>query len=117
LPIPAAIVSARSLSRSSAMSGSGETSISTFFRISERVLFAFGAPVDVLDGMFAATPLVWAVEGWTHARPGSDHVRAAQLILAGSPTDWVRPAGTPDPEATLQMLIDLRRRSAADESA
>ena len=28
-----------------------------------RVLLAHGAAVNVLDGMFAATPLVWAVEG------------------------------------------------------
>jgi ankyrin repeat protein len=79
-----------------------------------RVLLAFGAPVDAQDGMFSASPLVWAVEGWRHRAAGADHVRVAQLLLAaGSPTDWAPPTGAPDPEGTLELLIELRRAAAA----
>jgi ankyrin repeat protein len=78
-----------------------------------RVLLRFGADVRALDGMFAATPLVWAVEGRAHAQPGSDHVAVARaLIDAGSPLDWTAPAGAPGPERTLDGLIDLRRAAA-----
>ncbi len=79
-----------------------------------RVLLAFGADVGALDGMFAAPPLVWAVEGREHAQPGSDHVAVARaLIAAGSPLDWTPPEGAPGPERTLEGLIDLRRAAAA----
>src|SRR5262249_55056670 len=38
-----------------------------------RVLLKHGASVDALDGMFSATPLVWATEGWSHSsQPGAD---------------------------------------------
>ncbi len=79
-----------------------------------RVLLTFGADVDARDGMFAATPLVWAVEGRGHARPGSDHVGVArQLIAAGSPLDWTPPDGAPGPERTLEGLTELLRLAAA----
>jgi ankyrin repeat protein len=78
-----------------------------------RVLLAHGADVKALDGMFAATPLIWAVEGRGHAQPGSDHVAVArELIAAGSPLDWTPPDGAPGPERTLEGLIDLRRAAA-----
>ena len=78
-----------------------------------RVLLRHGADVTSLDGMFAATPLVWAVEGRGHAQPGSDHVGVArELIAAGSPLDWTPPDGAPSPERTLDGLIDLRRAAA-----
>ncbi len=78
-----------------------------------RVLLQFGADVGALDGMFAATPLVWAVEGRNHARPESDHVGVARLLIeAGSPLDWTPPEGAPSPERTLEGLIDLRRAAA-----
>jgi ankyrin repeat protein len=74
------------------------------------MLLKHGAEVDALDGMFAAPPLVWAVEGRHHARAGADHVGVAQaLIAAGSPVEWTPPPGAPSPEATLEGLIDLRR--------
>ncbi len=78
-----------------------------------RLLLSFGAPVDALDGMFSATPLVWAVEGWRNQRgPGADHVRVAQLLLAaGSPTERAPPSGAPDPEGTLGLLVELRREA------
>jgi hypothetical protein len=79
-----------------------------------RVLLAFGADVGALDGMFAAPPLVWAVEGRDHARPGSDHVGVARLLIeAGSPLDWTPPEGSPSPERTLEALIELRRAAEA----
>jgi hypothetical protein len=78
-----------------------------------RVLVKFGADVNALDGMFAAPPLVWAVEGRGHAEPGADHVAVArELIAAGSPLEWTPPAGAPGPERTLEGLIELRRAAA-----
>jgi hypothetical protein len=79
-----------------------------------RVLLAHGAPVNSKDGMFAATPLVWAVEGRSHAAPGVDHVAVArQLIAAGSELEWSAPDGAPGPERTQEGLIELRRAVAA----
>ncbi len=75
-----------------------------------RVLLRFGADVHAKDGMFAATPLVWAVEGRSHAGSGVDHVAVARALLrAGSSPDWTPPKGAPDPERTLEGLIELRR--------
>jgi ankyrin repeat protein len=91
----------------SAMAGSVEAT---------RVLLAARADLAALDGMFAAPPIVWAVEGRTHARPGADHVAVARLLIAaGSPLTWTPPAGAPDPERTLDGLSDLVR--AATDSA
>lgn len=78
-----------------------------------RVLLAAGAPVNALDGMFAATPLVWAVEGRTHAQPGADHVAVARLLIeAGSAVEWTPPDASPGPERTLEGLRQLRRDAA-----
>ena len=75
-----------------------------------RVLLKHGAPVDAVDGMFAAPPLLWAVQGRHRPRPGADHVAVArELIAAGSPVEWTPPPGAPSPEATLEGLMDLRR--------
>ena len=80
-----------------------------------RVLLAHGASVNALDGMFAATPLVWACEGWSHDRlDGSDHVAVARLLLAaGSPREWTAPEKAPDPEGTHERLIELCRAAEA----
>jgi ankyrin repeat protein len=78
-----------------------------------RVLLKFGANVNARDGMFQATPLVWAVEGRGHAMPGSDHVAVArELIAAGSSLEWTPPEGAPGPERTLEGLSELRRAAA-----
>jgi ankyrin repeat protein len=78
-----------------------------------QVLLAHGASVHAQDGMFAATPLVWAVEGRGRARPGADHVGVARLLIAaGSPVEWTPPEGAPGPERTLEGLIELRRDAA-----
>ena len=75
-----------------------------------RVLLKFGAGVNALDGMFSATPLVWAVEGRGHAQAGADHVAVArELIASGSSLEWTPPEGAPGPERTLEGLIELRR--------
>ncbi len=75
-----------------------------------RVLLKHGADIDALDGMFAAPPLVWAVEGRGHAAPNADHVAVARVLIdAGSPLEWTPPEGAPGPERTLEGLIDLRR--------
>jgi len=80
-----------------------------------RVLLKHGAPVNALDGMFSATPLVWAVEGRSHERhAGADHVAVARLLIAaGSSVEWAAPEGAPGPERTQQGLIELRRAAAA----
>jgi ankyrin repeat protein len=78
-----------------------------------RVLLAFGADVNACDGMFSATPLVWAVEGRSHAEAGADHVAVARaLIAAGSSLEWTPPEGAPGPERTLEGLADLRRAAS-----
>jgi ankyrin repeat protein len=82
-----------------------------------RVLLKFGADANALDGMFSANPLVWAVEGRGHARPGADHVAVARaLIAAGSSLEWTPPEGAPGPEGTLEGLVELRRAAAARNS-
>ena len=79
-----------------------------------RILLNFGADINALDGMFSATPLVWAVEGRGHAQPGADHVGVArELIAAGSSLEWKPPEGAPGPERTLEGLIELRREAMA----
>jgi hypothetical protein len=79
-----------------------------------RVLLTFGADVNALDGMFSATPLVWAVEGRSNTKqPGADHVEVARvLIAAGSSLEWTPPEGAPNPERTLEGLTELRQGAA-----
>jgi ankyrin repeat protein len=79
-----------------------------------RVLLAQGADVNATDGMFSATPLVWAVQGQGHPQPGSDHVEVARLLLAaGSSAEWTPPERAPHPEETLEGLTKLRRAAIA----
>jgi hypothetical protein len=80
-----------------------------------RVLLAYGASVNALDGMFSASPLVWAAQGWSHSsRPGTDHLSVAQLLIAaGSSREWIPPEKAPDPERTQEQLIELCRAAAA----
>jgi hypothetical protein len=80
-----------------------------------RVLLKYGADMNAHDGMFSATPLVWAVEGRRTGRHGrGDHVGVARLLIAsGSALDWTPPEGAPDIERTLEGLIELRRDAAA----
>ncbi len=82
---------------------------------SVRVLLAGGASVAALDGMFSATPLVWATEGWSHgARSGTDHIAVARLLLAaGSSREWVAPEIAPNPERTQELLVELCRAADA----
>lgn len=80
-----------------------------------RVLLAHGASVNALDGMFAATPLVWACEGWRHStQNGTDHLGVARLLLAaGCPREWVAPDKAPDPEGTHERLAEMCRAAEA----
>jgi ankyrin repeat protein len=80
-----------------------------------RVLLARGASVNALDGMFAATPLVWTCEGWSHGpQAGADHLAVARLLLAaGSPREWTPPEKAPGPERTQEQLIELCRAAEA----
>ena len=84
-----------------------------------RVLLAHGADVAALDGMFAAPPLVWAVEGRSNTRDcEADHVGVARLLIAaGSPLEWMPPEGAPGPERTLEGLSELRRDATNGASA
>ena len=80
-----------------------------------RVLLARGADIHALDGMFAATPLIWAVEGRSHPRPGADYVAVARrLIAAGSSIEWAVPEGAPDVERTTDGLVELVALARAD---
>jgi ankyrin repeat protein len=83
-----------------------------------RLLLAHGASVNALDGMFSATPLVWASEGWRHgSQGGADHVGAARLLIAaGSSLEWVPPEKAPNPEGTQEQLAALCRAAAAPAS-
>jgi ankyrin repeat protein len=75
-----------------------------------RTLLKFGADVNARDGMFSATPLVWAVEGRSNAKHAGDHVEVARvLIAAGSSVEWTPPEGAPGPERTLEGLAELRQ--------
>jgi hypothetical protein len=68
--------------------------------------------------MFSATPLVWAVEGRTHAQPGSDHVGVARVLIdGGSPLDWTPPPAAPGPERTLEGLRELRRDATSERTS
>jgi ankyrin repeat protein len=80
-----------------------------------RVLLAHGASVNALDGMFSATPLVWASQGWKHgSHAGTDYLEVARaLIAAGSSLEWIPPEKAPDPESTQEQLIELCRAAAA----
>ena len=79
-----------------------------------RVLVAAGADVSARDGMFSATPLVWAVEGRRNAKSGADHVGVARVLIAAeSPLTWDAPEGAPSPEGTIEGLLDLRRAAGA----
>jgi len=79
-----------------------------------RVLLAGGASVNALDGMFAASPLVWTCEGWSHAQSGADHLAVARVLLAaGSPREWLPPEKAPNPERTQELLMDLCRAAEA----
>ena len=76
-----------------------------------RVLLKHGADVNARDGMFSASPLVWAVEGRRNAKHrGADHVGVARLLIAaGVPLEWTAPEGAPDIESTQDALMQLRR--------
>jgi ankyrin repeat protein len=76
-----------------------------------RVLLKHRADVNALDGMFSASPLVWAVEGRRNSKHrGADHVGVARLLIAGGvPLEWIPPEGAPDIESTLEGLAELRR--------
>src|SRR5262249_32863305 len=76
-----------------------------------RVWLQHGADINALDGMFSASPLVWAVEGRRNAKHrDADHVGVARvLIAAGSPLEWTAPEGAPDIESTQDALMQLRR--------
>jgi hypothetical protein len=78
------------------------------------VLLQHGASVDATDGMFSATPLVWAVEGRrTSKNDGVDHVEVARLLIAaGSPLGWTPPEGAPSAEGTLVGLAELCRAAS-----
>src|SRR5262249_45594289 len=84
-----------------------------------RVLLAHGADVHALDGMFAAPPLVWAVEGRRTVRHrGGDHVGVARLLIAaGSPPEWNAPERAPSQEGTQEGLLELRRDAGAGAPA
>jgi hypothetical protein len=83
-----------------------------------RVLLAFGAPANVLDGTFSATPLIWAVDGWSNTnRTGAAFPAVARLLIAaGSSVEWTPPVATPGPERIVESLAELRHAAARGEN-
>ena len=82
-----------------------------------RVLLAYGASVNAVDGMFSATPLVWATEGWSHRPNQGDHIGVARLLIAaGSPLEWIPPEKAPSPEGTQETLAELCRAAGSADS-
>jgi ankyrin repeat protein len=80
-----------------------------------RVLLQYGASVNALDGMFSATPLAWAAQGWSNVPHGGEgYVDVARLLIAGgSALEWNPPEKAPDPERTQEQLIELVRAAQA----
>ena len=75
-----------------------------------RTLLKFGADVNAHDGMFSATPLIWAVEGRSNPKHAGDHVEVARVLIAnGSSVEWTPPEGAPDIERTLEGLAELKQ--------
>ena len=71
--------------------------------------------VNALDGMFSATPLVWAVEGRGATRQPAAITSAWRGCSSrrDRPLEWTPPEGAPGPERTIEGLIELRRAAAA----
>ncbi|HEX6998384.1 MAG TPA: ankyrin repeat domain-containing protein [Gammaproteobacteria bacterium] len=82
---------------------------------SVRALLEHGAAVNALDDTFAATPLLWAAQGWSeHAPPGADHPAVARLLIeAGSSLEWAPPEKAPHRESTQEKLAALVRAAGA----
>lgn len=82
-----------------------------------RVLLAHGADVNALDGMFDATPLLWAAESGSYmSGPGADHVAVARLLIAaGSLLSWRPRENAPHPERTQERLLELCRAAGVAE--
>jgi ankyrin repeat protein len=80
-----------------------------------RVLLAHGASVNALDGMFSATPLLWAAEAWSHAADArADLIAVARLLIAaGSSLEWHPRENAPHPERTQEQLLELCRAAGA----
>lgn len=79
------------------------------------VLLTHGASVNALDGMFSATPLVWAAQAWSDGfQTGVDYIGVARLLIAaGSSREWIAPEKAPHPEHTQEKLLELCRAAAA----
>lgn len=81
-----------------------------------RVLLQHDASVNALDGMFSASPLVWAAEGWSHGPGGEGYLAVARLLIAGgSALEWTPPEKAPDPERTQEQLVELCRAALRSE--
>lgn len=81
-----------------------------------RVLLAHGANLNALDGMFSATPLIWAVEGRSaRNHSGGEHVAVARLLIAaGTAVDWQVQQGAPGVEKTIDGLRELVREAVRE---
>jgi ankyrin repeat protein len=74
-----------------------------------RALLDRGASPNDLDGMFAAPPLIWTVEGSRHPSPGADHLAVIRLLVDAGSVEWAPPPDAPQVEGTLERLADLRQ--------
>jgi hypothetical protein len=76
-----------------------------------RILIAHGAPIDVKDDHYHATPLGWALHGWGHRGEGtaeSYYEVVRQLVTAGARVedDWLADEHVSSDLQLLAALID-----------
>ena len=74
-----------------------------------RMLLERGASPNDLDGMFAAPPLIWTVEGSRHPSPTADHLAVVRLLVDAGSVAWAPPSDAPEVEGTLERLAELRQ--------
>ena len=87
----------------------GETALHWAAMIGNAVLvqhlLAKGAPVDIKDEKYEATPIAWALHGWSEPPPPGNHGRHREVVVA-----LVRAGAVVDPD----WLADAQARGQAD---
>jgi ankyrin repeat protein len=79
-----------------------------------RVLISYGASVNAADGMFSASPLLWASHGWNNQRDSRGYIEVARLLIgAGASREWIPPEKMPNPEAAQEELAEFVRAAEA----
>ena len=66
-----------------------------------RLLLAYGAPLDLSDNMYRATPGGYLHHGATHCGEG-DYAESTRLMIAAGVREWTKPSGHPKMDAVLR---------------